>query len=58
MLKLSKSEFLDAKIFLVMFRTTQLVEEEPDKANDGKAATSPEERQTYTWMIMNLIMMI
>ena len=47
MLKLSKSEFLDAKIFLVMFRTTQLVEEEPDKADDGKAATSPEEGQTY-----------
>ena len=48
MLKLSKSEFLDAKIFLVMFRTTQLVEEEPDKAEDGKTTTSPEERQTYT----------
>ena len=48
MLKLSKVEFLDAKIFLVMSRATQLVEEEPDKAEDGKTATSPEERQTYT----------
>ena len=55
MLKLSKVEFLDAKIFLVMSRATQLVEEEPDKAEDGKTATSPEESQTYTWMIMNLI---
>ena len=48
MFKLSMVEFSDAKIFLVMSRATQLVEEEPDKANDGKAATSPEERQTYT----------
>ena len=55
MLKLSKVEFLDAKIFLVMSRAPQLVEEEPDKAEDGKTATSPEESQTYTWMIMNLI---
>ena len=54
MLKLSKVEFSDAKIFLVMFRATQLVEEEPDKAEDGKTTTSPEEGQTYTWMIMNL----
>ena len=48
MLKLSKVEFLDAKIFLVMSRATQLVKEEPDKAEDGKTATSPEEGQTYT----------
>ena len=48
MLKLSKVEFLDAKIFLVMSRATQLVEEEPDKAEDGKTTTSPEEGQTYT----------
>ena len=48
MLKLSKVEFLDAKIFLVMSRATQLVEEEPDKADDGETATSPEEGQTYT----------
>ena len=47
-------EFLDARIFLVVSRATQLVEEEPDKAEDGKTATSPEEGQTYTWMIMNL----
>ena len=45
-------EFLDAKIFLVMSRATQLVEEEPDKAEDGETATSPEEGQTYTWMII------
>ena len=48
MLKLSKVEFLDAKIFLIMSPATQLVEEEPDKAEDGKTATSPEEGQTYT----------
>ena len=48
MLKLSKVEFLDAKIFLIMSCATQLVEEEPDKAEDGKTATSPEEGQTYT----------
>ena len=48
-------EFLDATIFLVMSRATQLVEEEPDKADDGETATSPEEGQTYTWWMMNLI---
>ena len=48
MLKLSKVEFLDAKIFLVMSRAPQLVEEEPDKAEDGKTTTSPKEGQTYT----------
>ena len=48
MLRLSKVEFLDAKIFLVMSRATQFVEEEPDKADDGKTTTSPKEGQTYT----------
>ena len=55
MLKLSKVEFLDARIFLVVSRATQLVEEEPDKAEDGKTATSPKEGQTYTWMIIYFI---